>query len=344
MKKGLLWLLVLSMLLACVPLSVSAAFDNTHINTGDMAADIVAVAETQIGYYEGSLDGSYPFSGDNVQEYGVWYTQHIEDLGSPEFAWEAAFVSWCADQADIPADIILPHAYCPYGVTWFQNQGLFHDAASRGGTYVPKAGDLVYFAPNGSTIASHIGIVRYVKNDMVYTVEGNAYVGVGEPETQGVFTKQYSLSYVRLLGYASPNYTTAIPDDALTSDELTIGNNAVSGVSIGTVADLKDKLASRYTLTVYENTAAVDDTASVKTGQYVVVFDGDTVVTSFVIAVNGDFDGDGKSNTTDVRSILRTISSNTNVSKAQRLALGLEVTSTASTSHARVLLRSLIGA
>ena len=45
------------MLLSMIPFSALAAssYPNTHVNTGNMAADIVAVAVTQAGYCEGSL-------------------------------------------------------------------------------------------------------------------------------------------------------------------------------------------------------------------------------------------------------------------------------------------------
>ena len=42
----------------CAGLPVSAAYENTYTNTGNQRADIVAVAKTQIGYHEGSLEGT----------------------------------------------------------------------------------------------------------------------------------------------------------------------------------------------------------------------------------------------------------------------------------------------
>ena len=139
-----------------------------------MAADIVAVAVTQAGYCEGSLSGNPSYaSTNNYQKFGQWYDANVANIGVTYAAWCAAFVSWCANQAGVPSSIMYYHAYCPYGVNWFRNQGRFQYAASRGGSYVPKAGYIVYFAPAGSSTSSHVGIVRYVKNGYVYTVEGN---------------------------------------------------------------------------------------------------------------------------------------------------------------------------
>ena len=202
-------------LLACLlpqfSLSASAAaeYPNTHVNTGNMAADIVAVAVSQAGYCEGSLSGNPAYAGsNNYQKYGQWYDANVDNIGVTYAAWCAAFVSWCANQAGIPSDIMYYHAYCPYGVNFFKNQGRFQYAASRGGSYIPNPGDIIYFAPAGSSTSSHVGIVRYVADGYVYTVEGNTSGQNGEVnEGGGVFLKSYSLSYSRIYGYGTPAYT-----------------------------------------------------------------------------------------------------------------------------------------
>ncbi len=199
------------MIVATTPVAAASEYPNTHVNTGDMAADIVAVAETQAGYCEGSLSGNPSYaSSNNYQKYGVWYDNNVDNIGGSYAAWCAMFVSWCANQAGIPSSIMYYHAYCPYGVNWFKNQGRFQYAASRGGSYVPKAGDIVYFAPSGSTVSSHIGIVRYVSGGYVYTIEGNTSSQNGEVnEGGGVFKKSYALSYARFYGYGTPAYETS---------------------------------------------------------------------------------------------------------------------------------------
>lgn len=75
-------------------------------------------------------------------------------------------------------------------------------------SYIPKKGDLVYFDWNGDwngTISSscapgatwidHIGIVEYVKDGVVYTVEGNTSKKVGK--------RNYSLDSKVLIGFGS---------------------------------------------------------------------------------------------------------------------------------------------
>ncbi len=192
-----------------LPVTANAdLYANIHVNTGDQITDLIGVAKTQVGYIEGSLSGDVYGNYDGIQKYGVWYDETVDNIGVSYSAWEGAFVAWCADQADISDTIIPLYAYVPYSVSWYEEKGLFELAQSRGGTYVPKAGDLIYFAPAESTLASHIGIVVKTTDGYVHTIEGNTGGQSGEPETQGVFAKKYSLTYSRIYGYATPEYET----------------------------------------------------------------------------------------------------------------------------------------
>ncbi len=225
-------LAVLVMIVCSLPFAtVSAKYENTHTNTGNMASDLVSVAATQVGYLEGSLGGTVAGS-NNLQKYGQWYDNNVDYIGVTRAAWCAAFVSWCANQAGIPSSIITYHAYCPYGVNWFRNQGRFQYSASRGGSYVPKAGDIIYFAPSGSSVSSHIGIVRGCSGGYVYTTEGNTSPQNGEVnDGGGVFNKSYSLSYSRIYGYGVPAYQ----DNS--GHKITFESNGGSAVSSVNVKD-----------------------------------------------------------------------------------------------------------
>ena len=232
------------MVLTAMPMmTVSAAYENTHVNTGDQAADIVAVAMTQVGYLEGSYAGTTAGS-NNVQKYGLWYDQNVDNIGVKQAAWCAAFVSWCANQAGVPSTTAYYHAYCPFGVNWYKNRGLFQYSASRGGSYTPKAGDIIYF--QSSTEASHVGIVRYSSGGRVYTVEGNTSGQNGEVNVGGgVFAKSYALSYANILGYGTPNYETTPGSYAsqlgtykITASSLNVRSSAsTSGTIVGELAN-----------------------------------------------------------------------------------------------------------
>lgn len=192
MKKGISLILALLICLYIVPLTVSADFENTYTNTGDKAVDIIEVARTQLGYMEGSLEGTVQGSND-CTKYGEWYGLNYNP-------WCAMFVSWCADQAGIPATIIPRHASCDAGMNWFINNGRWQYSPAYEGSYTPKASDIVYFGYRGSAgfDSTHVGIVYKVDSNNIYVMEGNS--------SAKVQTVSYSLTSPYVLGYGCPDY------------------------------------------------------------------------------------------------------------------------------------------
>lgn len=214
-QRPIAWMVAVCVLISSIPLMmVSAAYENTYVCDGDQKKDILAVATTQIGYAEGSLDGSGVGQGSNYTKYGVWYDSAIGagDGIYESASWDLMFLAWCADQANIPTDIILKGntvPYVPYVCSAFQNEGQLEMSAAQGGDYVPLAGDLIFFKSAGTTLPTHIGIVRYVADERVYTIEGNTTFASGEPESEGVAAKSYNLANSNIYAYATPTYTVA---------------------------------------------------------------------------------------------------------------------------------------
>jgi len=140
------------------------------------SADIVAVAESQIGNVGG-------------QPYWSWYgfNSRVE--------WCATFVSWCANECGyIEAGIIPKFAACEsQGVVWFKNRGLWQN-----GGYIPAPGDIIFFDWNGDGRAQHVGIVEYVEGEFVHTIEGNT--------SNSCARRSYRLDSVKILGYGTPMY------------------------------------------------------------------------------------------------------------------------------------------
>lgn len=170
--------LIIALALSALGLTVRAVYENTHYNSGDQANDIVGIATTQVGYYEG--DGGYT-------KYGDWY-------GLPYSDWCAMFVSWCADQAKVSTNAFPRFALCSAGADWFINEGRFHYA----GSYTPQAGDLIFYASYGNIY--HVGLVTGSDGSNVYSIEGNY--------NEAVYNVSYPLSYGDIMGYATPAYET----------------------------------------------------------------------------------------------------------------------------------------
>ena len=143
--------------------------------------EIVVIALSQIGNVGG-------------MPYWSWYGFQAR------VEWCACFVSWCANECSYIENGIIPQfAWCPSGVAWFQERGLWQDRS-----YEPRPGDIIFFDWDDSDTsgqdgsADHVGIVDHIENGYVYTVEGNS----GDSCRQ----RSYAIGYYEILGYGTPAY------------------------------------------------------------------------------------------------------------------------------------------
>ena len=171
--------------------------------TGDQRIDIVNVANSQIGYQEGSnssqLSGSV-YGGGNYTEYGRWYG--MQDM------WCAMFVSWCANVAGVSSSVVPVHAYTPSGLQWFKDQGrAYSRAVVAAGGYVPKAGDIIYYkSSRNQNTTNHVGIVTSYSNGTVHTIEGNTSSATISTNGGAVCAKSYSIYDTYIVYICSPAY------------------------------------------------------------------------------------------------------------------------------------------
>ena len=198
----------------------AAAVDNTDYASGS-GASIVAVAVQEIGYHEGA---------GNHTKYAVY-------TGTDGLSWCHAFVSWCANECGfIESNIIPKTAACETGRQWFIHKQQYQKA----GSYTPQEGDIIYFDKGGVGESHHVGIVEYVENGIVHTIEGN--------KNNQVMRGHYELTYKGIMGYGTPDY----PDEGLTSSTASeilskaqeIGKMMVEGKWVYSNTDLKGSLAA----------------------------------------------------------------------------------------------------
>ena len=145
--------------------------------TGNQRKDIVAIAKSQVGYHEGSAgdySGSSTSSSGNYTEYNR-YAYYLNNA-----AWCGSFVSWCAAMAGIPTSI-LPKTAAAKPTYWKMcGTGALEGAVSKtpedlvtnGGSYLPQAGDLVFFGSKSTgdvlkNSCTHVGLVTEV--NLTYT-------------------------------------------------------------------------------------------------------------------------------------------------------------------------------
>lgn len=178
--------------------------------TGDYAADIIAIAESQLGYEASRANFIIDLDGKQrgYTRYGAWYDwKHNGDKNAEYLLygdWCASFISFCGTQAGIPTSV-LPH---DTGA-----QQLLKKLGSRfvkAKDHTPKPGELVFFELEGKdSLADHVGIVSAVSESGITTIEGNK----GSAVAKG----SYALDDKRILGYAT---ITATPwEDMIPSGE-----------------------------------------------------------------------------------------------------------------------------
>ena len=139
-------------------------------------SELVQVALSQVGNIGG-------------EPYWSWY-----GFGS-RVEWCACFVSWCAEQCGYIEDGLIPlYSWCPYGASWFRDRGQWLGKYDE-----PESGMIVFFdwnkeSTNGQDgVADHTGIVEYVENGIVHTIEGNWGDSVAQ--------REFPVGYYEVLGY-----------------------------------------------------------------------------------------------------------------------------------------------
>ena len=189
MKRRVTSILLAIALFVCIrqpSLAYNTDYPNTWTNTGNLAYDIAKIAETQIGYVE---------TGNNQTKYNAWFYGSDRSAG-----WCAIFISWCADQAGIPASVIKRQASAA--------KGSFGTPTYNYSSSI-KQGDIAYIGTPGGTSSSHVGIVTEVSNGYVYTVEGNYSNKVSRGRFQLSTGKRIGGDNTAILCYGSPNYSGA---------------------------------------------------------------------------------------------------------------------------------------
>ena len=189
--------------------------------TGDWRKDIIAVAETQLGYRESSIDFIIDEEGEKqgYSIYGDWYGMDYVD-------WCAMFISCCLHYADVPQTYYPISSSCNRWKNALINVDAY-EAVENDETendydgYMPNPGDLVFFWQEGypKDEPHHIGIVTDVDENTIQTIEGNT--------AQGVVRREYALTDESIIGYANTAKLMAragvFPEEELTV-EIAIGS------------------------------------------------------------------------------------------------------------------------
>ena len=120
--------------------------------TGVWADDVLAVAESQLGYQESQRN----YVVDEEKGYNRGWTRYGEWYGDAYGDWCAMFVSFCLHYAGIPEEAVPQDANCQNWISTLEEsgQGLWRSPDE----YQPQPGDLVFFDWNADGVSDHVGI------------------------------------------------------------------------------------------------------------------------------------------------------------------------------------------
>ena len=203
MKKRIVSILLAVCLVAglCSVLGTTASaystdYPNTHVNTGDQRADVVQIAQTQIGYTE-----------DPGTKYGAWWGQ-VTGQGDKciDNPWCVYFALWCLDQSGCTAGYSGLSGESSSLLKQYLSGKNGNTAYQFGSGYMPRPGDLIFVGTGKNASApDHVGLIVSVDGDMIYTVEGN-YSDKVSRSSYSLATGDRSNSVRTILYFGVPAY------------------------------------------------------------------------------------------------------------------------------------------
>ncbi len=131
--------------------------------TDNCRSNLIAVAESQLGYTESILNYTVDEDGKTKKgytRYGAWY-------GDPYGDWNAMFVSFCLNYAKVK-DFPFESSCARWVETLQKKEYGFYFAKEN---YSPKTGDLIFFDSDGDGKADRVGIISQLTEDAQSTPE-----------------------------------------------------------------------------------------------------------------------------------------------------------------------------
>lgn len=165
---------------------------------------VTTTVRQRIVDYELSQLGIGDYRGNNNVPYNTWY--YGRPVLTSGYAWCMAFQSYCANQMGVLNKAVPKTASCAAAVNWYKSRNQFQYAAYYGGSYTPKAGDLVFYYENGSFC--HVGMVTAPPvNGYLQTVEGNVPCADGNYKVvQFTRNQKRTIRNRYVYGYGTPSY------------------------------------------------------------------------------------------------------------------------------------------
>lgn len=169
--------------------------------------------------------------GINNVKYNTWY--YGKAVSGNNYPWCMTFVAWVANQSGVLGTYIPKTARCNECKSWMSQKGWYKKSMAFEGTYIPQAGDMVFFnSSRTQSNSTHVGLVVSVSGNIVNTVEGNT----GDM----VAVRSYQLTSNFIIGYgaigAEPASESYNSDSSGNSNSVSYAPVTLNKVSAGKVS------------------------------------------------------------------------------------------------------------
>lgn len=209
---------------------------------GDYRQDVLAIAESQIGYTASEKNYIIDENGKKkrLSRYGQWY-------GDPYGDWCAMFASFCLSYGGVEGMPL--EASCRRWIDalsdpnydLFYQPGLYADGIfdEDGSGYEPMPGDLVFFDYENDGIADHVGLVYELCGSFA---DGSAELKTIERAGNQVGMRSYSLPNTAITGFGSlPSLEKEEGVPSLTDDSAFLSELKVTDITIEASKENKDE-------------------------------------------------------------------------------------------------------
>ena len=196
--------------------------------TGDWAEDVVALAETQIGYKESSENYITEDGGiKGYSRYGAWY-------GAPYDDWSALFAAFCLHYAGVDEDYLPFDPDCGRWANLLTTHAVFDDRTAQDASEeLPCPGDLVFFRTE-ENVVDRAGIVQTADP------EEGTFTAVEGDVDDSVVCRTYEITDGSVAGFVplpeNPDIRQTLTGEYISDD----GNNYSVLVSFGKKAGIPE--------------------------------------------------------------------------------------------------------
>ena len=150
--------------------------------TGDWAYDLLAVAQSQLGYSENTVVLEDGTTAEGYTCYGEW-------AGNTYGAWNSAFAVYCLAKANVPESGFPRALDLSEWILALQGYELFY----KNGSYDARRGDVAFLDLNGDGTVDFVGVVQSISESSVTLIAGDV--------DGAVQTVTYALDDAGLIGF-----------------------------------------------------------------------------------------------------------------------------------------------